>query len=399
MTRHLLLLAPLALAACATTEPVATSPDSIVERDGSGAMALFPILDREAGPKENIVYSPASVDQAFGLLRLGAAGSTAEQLDRVLPAPRNADYLRVDKDDVEVRIANALFLSDAFRFRQSFVSSAKSRYDATTQAVDFLTPAPTAKTINDWAEKATEGLIPQVITPGSITPDMVAVLANALYFDGRWETKLTHGDIRAFLFGDGSEKPFRFVGKVLSLNKVEADGWSAVRIPYANDRYTMDVIIPEKRRVMAEAPSPEMIEELGAKLAGEKHQLVDLLIPQFEVDYSTGLIPALQALGVTAPFEKGVADLSPMAEPGQAPLVVSDARHVTKLQVFDAGTRAAAVTTISIVVTSGAIYEKEPVPFIADRPFVIVIRDLEAREVLFVGRIASPEAFEPEVIE
>ncbi len=397
MRQWIFLLAVLALGAC--TAPNLGTPSEDANRTASGALALFAPLDEAAGTGENVVYSPASVDQAFGLLRLGAAGETANQLDAVLPAPSNADYLRTNGRDVEVRIANALFLSSDFNFRQAFVSEAKSRYDATAQRVDFTRPQPAADAINDWAKKETEGLIDSVITPGAINDEMITLLANALYFDGKWEDRLSGGDRRNFLFGDGGDKPFAFVGRTGEYMLVEKGNWTAVRIPYRNTRYAMDVLIPTRRRVMDEASDVSRIEALGTALGDAAPQLVELRIPQFEVDYATGLIQPLKALGLTAPFTDGVADLSLLAATGQRNLVVSDARHVTKLQVFDEGTRAAAVTTISIVQTGARIVEEKPKSFIADRPFIIVIRDLEAKEVLFLGRISDPQPFEPEVVE
>ena len=387
------------LAGCVTTpaETNNSAPQTPAERQASGALALFPTLDAKAGPTENVVYSPASVDQAFGLLRLGAAGATADQLDAILPAPPNADYLRTDKDDVEVRIANALFLSNDFRFRDSYVRAAGSRYDATAKRIDVSQPKVSADFINAWADAATEGLIPQVMDASGIKPDLVAILANALYFDGKWEQKLVHGSQRDFLFGDGSEKPFKFVGDVQSRKLVKADGWQALRLPYRNARYAMDIVIPDKRRVIAESPSLDRIEQLDSALDSAEPELVDIAIPQFEVDYNTSLKPMLLALGLTLPFDMDKADLSAMAEPGQTPVWVSDVRHLTKLQVFDEGTRAAAVTTISIITTAGRAYSVPPIPFVADRPFMIVIRDLEEDEVLFIGRISDPQAFEPEV--
>ncbi|RGP41470.1 Antitrypsin [Altererythrobacter insulae] len=399
MKRLLCVLVPLALAACVTPVSHNNQIDFVSAESPSGAMALLPLLDADAGADKNVVYSPASVDQAFGLLRLGAKADTAAELDRILPAPANADFLRSDKDDVEVRLANALFLSKDFDFNRAFVSAAKSRYDATTQAVDFEAPEATSDTINAWADEATDGLIPKVMAPEAIKPEMIAVLANALYFDGKWETKLTGGDKRKFLFGDGSEKDFVFVGKVLSLKAAKIDGWQAVRLPYSNDRYAMDVIMPDQRRVMDEALSPARIAKFGNALDTAEAQLTDLLIPQFEVDYETSLIAPLKALGLIAPFTDGMADLSGLAESGQRNIIVSDARHVTKLQVFDVGTRAAAVTTISIILTAGRVFETPPVPFHADRPFMFVIRDLETDTILFVGRIADPQEFTPEVEE
>ena len=402
MIRQLIpLVGALALAGCATYPPAETGEDPpndmTMEREASGAMALFPALDAEAGRDKNIVYSPASVDQAFGLLRLGAAGETAAQLDSILPAPRSADYLRTDRDDVEVRIANALFLSDDFRFRDSYVAAADRRYDAKAQAIDVLAPDASAGQINAWADQATEGLIPQVISPSAITPDLVAVLANALYFDGKWERKLLHGSTRDFLFGDGSDRPFRFVGDIQEQKLVESDGYQALRLPYRNTRYAMDIVIPKQRTVMRESPALDRVASLAAMLDSAEPRLVDIAIPQFEVDYDTGLVPALKALGLTLPFDRQRADLSAMVEPGQTPVWVSDVRHLAKLQVFDAGTRAAAVTTVSIITTSARAYPVKPVPFLADRPFLIVIRDLQEGEVLFIGRIADPQEFTPEV--
>lgn len=388
------------LSACAAPSPVdenvAAAPPT---RSTSGALAIFPILDAEAGPSENLVYSPASVDQAFGLLRLGASGNTAAQLDAILPAPRNADYLRNDKRDVEVRLANALFLSDTFRFRETFERAASERYDATSERIDFTRKEAAAKRINAWASAATEQLITEVVTPQGIDDDQAAILANALYFDGKWANKLVSQRTRPFLFGNGGEKPFKFVGDVQSRKLVERDGWQALRLPYRNERYVMDIVMPEERAVMPQAPTIARIQAIAEALNAAEARLVDVLIPQFEVDYSTGLIEALKAIGLTAPFSETQADFGAMVEPGERGVVVDKVQHITKLQVFDEGTRAAAVTTLSIIPTSARIYETPPVPFVADRPFVIVIRDLEAGEILFIGRIADPQPFEPEVQE
>lgn len=399
MKRVPTLLATLALAACSTPSKEDSALGMTTTTGASGAMALFPILDAEAGPGENIVYSPASVDQAFGLLHIAARGDTSAELERILPAPRSAKFLQSNEKDVEVRLANALFLSDAFEINRSFVETAERRYDATTQSVDFRQAQQTAETINDWADEATDGLIPEVMTPDAIKPEMIAVLANALYFDGKWQTKLKSQQQKPFLFGDRRDEDFQFVGEILSLPLVREGDWTAVRLPYRNERYVMDVIMPQTRKIMDEAPSPAVISRVADALADADEVMVDFLIPQFEVDYSAGLIPTLKALGLTAPFTDGVADLSGIAASGQRNIVVSDVRHVTKLQVFDEGTRAAAVTTISIILTAGRTFEKKPETFHADRPFMIVIRDLEADAILFVGRISDPQPFEPVVEE
>lgn len=135
------------------------------------------------------------------------------------------------------------------------------------------------------------------------------------------------------------------------------------------------------------------------ELDSDETEVVQVEIPQFETDFSISLNETLVALGLTLPFDEVNGDLSGMAEPGQRPIVVSDVRHVTKLQVYDEGTKAAAVTTISIVVTGARILPKEPIPFRADRPFIVVLRDLDRDAILFIGRISDPQPFDPAVAE
>lgn len=392
-------LAGLAIAGCVQAERPGTASSTISGHEGAGALALFPVLDAAAEPGENVVISPASIDLAFGLLHAGARGDTLVQLEEILPPPPDPMGFESDRKDVRVSIFNALFLDRDFRFRNSYLRETRNTYKAEAEAVDFTDPQASADTINAWAKQATEGLIPKVITPESIDEAMVALLANALYFEGLWRTKLESQQQLPFLFGSGEERPFTFVGDVFETPYTRSKGWEAVRLSYRNPRYAMDIMIPEAREIMAEAPSLEFIEQMKLRLDKQKGELVQVQIPQFETDYSMSLVDPLKALGLTLPFDKARADLTGIADPGQQRIVVDEVRHVTKLQVYDEGTKAAAVTTISIIVVGARFLPKDPIPFRADRPFIVVLRDLERESVLFIGRIADPQPFDPEVLE
>ena len=85
------------------------------------------------------------------------------------------------------------------------------------------------------------------------------------------------------------------------------------------------------------------------------------------------------------------ADLSGIAgAPGD--LLVSEVRHASRLQVFETGTRAAAVTTVEIIVT-GALISGPLKQFRADQPFYLAIRELGSGAPLFLGRIADPQSY------
>ena len=379
--------------------PEAAAPADRPDSATGGAMALLPILDAEAGAAKNMFYSPASIEQAFGILALGSAGETRAQLQSVLPPPASARGLENDSDGVEVRLANALWLSDKWRFQQAFVDAAAARYDATAERLDFSQPQATADRINAWADEATEGLIPQVIGPDAVDPDGAAFISNALYFDGLWADPFDGSQMQPFLFGDGTTRDFKLMKDTFEIATAERGDWIAARLPYRNSRYAMDVIMPREKRVMASAPGVADVAALASSLATAEKRTVEMHLPQFEIDYETGLIDPLRSLGLTLPFDKARADLSAMVAPGQRPVFVDKVTHLSKLQVFDIGTKAAAVTIMRIVPTAARRLPDDPYVFRVDRPFIVVIRDLERGSPLFLGRIADPQAFEPEMEE
>ena len=68
-------------------------------------------------------------------------------------------------------------------------------------------------------------------------------------------------------------------------------------------------------------------------------------------------------------------------------LVISEVKHKTFVEVNEEGTTAAAATSAAIGVTS---VRQQPFEFVADRPFLVVLRGVATGTVLFVGSINNP---------
>lgn len=66
---------------------------------------------------------------------------------------------------------------------------------------------------------------------------------------------------------------------------------------------------------------------------------------------------------------------------------IADVYHKAFIRVDESGTEAAAATAIDFVLTS--IFN-DPNFFVANRPFMYLIRDKEANAILFMGRIMNP---------
>lgn len=416
MKKILSALLPLTLSACIVPQAGETeavgAPVDVMQPDlgvSNGSMALYAELDRKAGAANNVFFSPVSLEQAFGLLHAGSAGETRSQIEGFFGWPagsatdealmRQRKGLLAHGTQADIRLANALWTSKDWRFGTAYVRTARDLYDARVEALDFRPGAPSqasAKVINDWAADKTNNLISQIITPEQLADSTAALLTNALYFDAGWQTELEGGPTRNFLFGDGTERPFYFMQERDGFVTVRVDGWDAVRLPYAGGRFAMDVVMPAKRRIEATSPTATTIAALDKALGAGVTRFTDLQLPRFEIDYDGSVAAPLKALGLTLPFDRGRADLSGMTDGTANGLYVGEAYQISKLQVYEQGTRAAAVTVLRIVPVGARIVKEEPRPFIVDRPFTVVIRDLKSGAILFLGRIADPQPFEPE---
>jgi len=95
------------------------------------------------------------------------------------------------------------------------------------------------------------------------------------------------------------------------------------------------------------------------------------------------LTNAFKSLGMTAPFSN--ADFSGISD--KYNLVISDIIHKAFIKVDEKGTEAAAAT--AIILGRDTTASSYPI-FVADRPFIYLIRDTQTKAILFMGRVMDP---------
>jgi serpin B len=117
----------------------------------------------------------------------------------------------------------------------------------------------------------------------------------------------------------------------------------------------------------------------------DSQPLPPVQIPRFEFSTaSISLVKAFENLGMVLPFSSN-ADFTGMAE---QTLFISDIIHKAFIKVDEKGTEAAAATAVLMSTTS--IPPPPPKMFVADRPFIYLIRDTETKTILFMGRVLDP---------
>jgi serpin B len=114
-------------------------------------------------------------------------------------------------------------------------------------------------------------------------------------------------------------------------------------------------------------------------------------LPKFKISFEFEASKLLKGLGVQLPFSTE-ADLSEMVELqlGQN-LYVSSIFHKSFVEVNEEGTEAAAASA-GVVKMGRSLRAKPPtkVDFVADDPFLFLIREDTAGVVLFIGHVINP---------
>ena len=111
---------------------------------------------------------------------------------------------------------------------------------------------------------------------------------------------------------------------------------------------------------------------------------VELELPRFTIETSLSLNSTLKDMGINAAFNGGFGRMT------TAPVAVSEVNQKCFIKVNEEGAEAAAVTSVSMKLTSVARPDP-PVRFIVDRPFIFAIYDRETGDIYFEGCIVKIE--------
>ncbi len=290
-------------------------------------------------------------------------------------------------------LANALWIQKGFKLLDSYLLEVKSHHGASIRDVDFVQQADqAAEIINAWIALQTNGRITNIVDKSLASSDTRLILTNALYFKGRWKKPFPPSTAPPVKFKGTSNaqaqvQMMRTTG-TFKLARRQSDkparreGYQAIELPYARSTLSMVVLLPDRDDGL-----PDLVKELDLKvladpLEGAEPVLVDLSLPKFSVTSKIDLTGILRSQ-IPSAFSREDADFSGMT--GGKDLRLSAVVHQSFLRVDEAGSEAAAATAAGIVPRSPPEAE-----FIADHPFLFMIRDNASGTVLFLGIFTSP---------
>lgn len=349
---------------------------------------------------ENIILSPLSASMVLGMLMNGADGETLAQIREMLgfedaPIDENNDYYRQLIDVLPaldqytlLNLANGIWVVERFPLQADFVQACKQSFDAEAKNVPTFVDDNVLNDINRFAAQHTNNRIKDIINRRMVDANTVMALVNALYFKAKWQDKFQSSQTSKQKFTTllGNQIQTDFMHRTDEMRYSEGDDYQLVELPYKGGKYCADIILPAQGtdiRTFVASMDEQRWQEMTSYMENPE---VELALPKFSLTYDRRLNDDLQALGMTDAFSDLTAIFSRLSD---KPSYLSLVHQYTFMQVDEEGSEAAAVTI-------GLVGEKSVVPmefrrFIADRPFLFIIRERDYGTILFTALIGHPE--------
>ncbi len=349
---------------------------------------------------QNVFFSPYSISTALAMTYAGARGETEAQMSKVLHFdrdqqafhPKVRDLLAYieglnNGDSVEMTTAQAVFAQRDFDFLDSYMGLMKQNYKAGVQLVDFKKELEKSRLlINDWVAKKTNDRIQNLIPQGMINQLARMVLVNAVYFKGSWsaafDEKLTSA--HSFFLPDGKSLQVPFMKKDNAVFKYYSDeDLQIAEIPYADSSMSLVILLPARQVSFSAFEQKLTSAQYSEWMKALKPEIINLMIPKFKTTSELELSDVLKKMGMPEAFSLQ-ADFSGMD--GKKDLMIDKVIHKAFVDVNEKGTEAAAATAVVIRQKTAIVRPG----FIANRPFIMILKENKYDNILFMGRINNP---------
>ncbi|XP_068095184.1 antithrombin-III [Hyperolius riggenbachi] len=373
------------------------------------AIDFYKVLADSKTNAENLFMSPLSISQAFTMAKLGACDNTLKQLMEVFHfddvstkasdqihfffAKLNCRLYRKANKSSELVSTNRLFGEKSLTFNETYQEISEAVYGAKLWPLNFREKAEDSReVINDWISNKTEKRIRNVIPEGAITEDTVLVLVNAIYFKGMWKSKF---DPETTMIDDfnvpGNAEPSRvkmmYQEGTFRYGSYKDDLVQVLELPYKGDDITMTLVLPSVDTPLDAVERDLTLEKL-MKWVNKAHDVqLHVHIPRFQIEDSFSLKEKLKKMGLEDLFDPHAARLPGIVSDARKDLYVSEAFHKSFLEVNEEGSEAAAATAVMI---GGRSLPPRRISFIANRPFLVFIREVAINAIIFMGRVSNP---------
>lgn len=374
-----------------------TADDRFINAQAELAVKLFK-ASVEKSENESVLISPLSIQLALAMTANGANGQTKAEMEKLLggdiPLEELNEYLYTyinslpSTEKYKLELANSIwFRDDAERLtvEKDFLQTNADYYGAQAYKEPF--DQQTVKDINSWVNGHTDGMIEKIID--EIEFDDVLHLINAIAFDAQWKEPYEKHNVEngTFTSISGEERKI----KMMHSNEykyIGTDNATGFIKDYKDGKYTFAALLPNEEIDLYDYINGLSGDALMAALNSASDETVITAIPKFSYDYSLLMNDILSGLGMPTAFDPYKADFYKMATSSRGNIYIGKVLHKTFISVDEHGTKAAAITDITMKDYAMAMPE-EIKEVILDRPFVYMIIDNSTNLPIFIGTVTD----------
>ncbi|XP_065871997.1 serpin-Z7-like [Euphorbia lathyris] len=366
------------------------------------------------GGQKNFVMSPLLLHIDLNMLASTSTGQTLQQLLHFLESESITDlndqsslFMELANSDDRgpiISFVNGIWVNNCYSLKPSFKRLAEDVYNAKTQSVDFLKQGDQVRNdINSWAKEATRGHIDPFLPKDFFTGNAIALVASAVYFKGAWAL------IQRFHPSDTEDEDFHllngqtvrvpFMKKYFTRDYLYGsfESFKLLKMEYQKSelddkKYAMYMFLPHQKDGLKELvqkfrDDPRSFLE-NRKV--ERIMLDKLWVPKLKYEYELSVTETMIELGLNLPFDEKKAEITEMVETDEV-IYVSKAIQKCYIEVNEKGTVAAAV---HLRVSGGGMSNKTFPIFVADHPFLFMIKEEVSGIILFVGAALNPSSLD-----
>jgi serpin B len=239
--------------------------------------------------------------------------------------------------------------------------------------------------INSFIEEQTHNRIKDLLPEGSINSDTRLVLTNAVYFKDSWAVPFKIENTKPATFHTSAQHSVKtmFMQQAGYFSGFENNVVSILELPYKDGNFSMVIFLPKVS--MGEFENEFLNTDNYSSWSLSRAPYSKIMVPRFNIAQSTAADSILQKFGMVTAFKEMEADFSGITT--EQDLAISGIYHKAFVQVNEEGTEATAATAVAAEQRST---QPEPRIFVADHPFVFIIRHVKSGSILFMGKLANP---------
>ncbi|XP_058221797.1 serpin-Z10-like [Rhododendron vialii] len=364
----------------------------------------------------NTVSSPLSINLVLNMVVAGSKGRSLQYMLDFLGSKnideinfRSSEMMAVaavggspnnTENDSTVVMVNGVWVDKCILLRPSYEEFIRGIHKCEVKTVDILNKVRQVENeVNSWASVASRGLIKEILRPESLSRDTSIILANGLYFSYKFDASRTYK--RDFHLSKGRTVLVPFMSSHRRYYFGSFLGFKVLGIPCLNQKLNMYFFLPNekcglKNLVEEFNTNPRFLQQ---NLNLREVKLDQFWIPKFKFSSDFDVSRVMEDMRVPLSFLENPKDWSDMIDiPARVSFMDTKMFQKACIEVDEKPNSSAGMDLElpSMLMPTRKVLGASSMPgqktasFIADHPFMFMIKEETSGSVFFSGAVLNP---------